>query len=203
MGLYQRVVVPRIVDWACSLPFMSAWRARVCAGLTGEVLEVGFGGGLNVAHYPAQVTRVHAVEPSDASFARARSRLASVTTPVERAGLDGHHLALADHSCDAALITFTLCTVSDPLRVLAEVRRVLRPGAQLHFLEHGLAPDARVARWQRRLDPLERVLADGCHLTRDAVSLVRAAGFEILAVEQGFAHGPKPWSYFSVGVARA
>lgn len=202
MGLYRRVVVPRIVDWACSLPLMSPWRDKVCAGLSGEVLEVGFGGGLNVAHYPSRVTRVHAVEPSDVSFARAQRRMVNATTPVVRAGLDGHRLELPDGSCDAALITFTLCTVSDPLRVLAEVRRVLRPGGQLHFLEHGIAPDAHTARWQRRLDPLEQLLADGCHLTRDAVALVRAAGFEILAVEQGFAHGPKPWSYFSVGVAR-
>ncbi len=202
MGLYQRVVVPRLVDWACSLPLMSVWRERVCAGLLGEVLEVGFGSGLNLAHYPAAVTRVDAVEPSEASFARAQRRVTHATPPVVRVGLDGHHLELADESCDAALITFTLCTVSDPLRVLAEVRRVLRPEGQLHFLEHGLAPDARTARWQRRLDPLERVIADGCHLTRDAVSLVRAAGFEILGVEQGYAKGPKPWSYFSVGVAR-
>lgn len=201
MGLYQRVVVPRVVDWACSLPLMDPWRERACAGLYGEILEVGFGSGLNVAHYPPAVTRVHAVEPSDVSFARAQRRMSN-TPLVERAGLDGHRLALADESCDAALITFTLCTVTDPPRVLAEVRRVLKPDAQLHFLEHGLAPDARTARWQRRLDPLERVLADGCHLTRDAPALVRAAGFEILALEQGFAHGPKPWSYFSAGVAR-
>ena len=202
MGLYRREVVPRIVDWACSLPLMSPWREKACAGLSGEVLEIGFGSGLNVAHYPPSVTRVDAVEPSDVSFRRAQRRLEFAATPVVRVGLDGHRLELADESCDAALITFTLCTVTDPLRVLAEVRRVLRPNAQLHFLEHGLAPDARTARWQRRLDPLEQVLADGCHLTRNATALVRDAGFEILAVEQGFAHGTKPWSYFSVGVAR-
>ena len=202
MGLYQRVVVPRVVNWACSLPLMNRWRATVCAGLTGDVVEIGFGTGLNVPHYPPAVTRVFAVEPSDASYALAAGRLRASRVRIERVGLDGHSLALADATCDAALITFTLCTVDDPARVLAEVRRVLRPGASLHFLEHGVAPTPRVARWQRWLDPIEQVVADGCHLTRDAPALVRAAGFEIVELEQGFAKGPKPWSYFSVGRAR-
>jgi ubiquinone/menaquinone biosynthesis C-methylase UbiE len=202
VNLYRRVVVPRLVNWACSLPMMSRWRVAVCAGLTGDVVEIGFGTGLNVPHYPAAVTRVFAVEPSNESFALAARRLAASNVPVERVGLDGHSLALDDQSCDAALVTFTLCTVEDPALVLAELRRVLRPGASLHFLEHGVAPSARVARWQRRLDPIERVVADGCHLTRDAPALVRAAGFEIVELEQRYATGPKPWSYFSVGRAR-
>ena len=202
MGLYQREVVPRVVNWACSLPLMHPWREKVCAGLSGDVVEIGFGTGLNVPHYPIAVTRVFAVEPSDVSFDLAASRINASRVSIERVGLDGHSLALADGSCDAALVTFTLCTVEDPARVLAEVRRVLRPGASLHFLEHGVAPSARVARWQRWLDPIEQVVADGCHLTRDTPALVRAAGFEIVELEQGFATGPKPWSYFSVGRAR-
>ena len=202
MGLYQRVVVPRLVNWACSLPLMNRWRVAVCTGLSGDVVEIGFGTGLNVPHYPVAVTRVFAVEPSNESFALGAGRLGASSVPVERVGLDGHSLALADGSCDAALVTFTLCTVEDPALVLAEVRRVLRPDSSLHFLEHGLAPQARVARWQRRLDPIERVIADGCHLTRDAPALVRAAGFDIVELEQRFAAGPKPWSYFSVGRAR-
>ncbi|HSN03030.1 MAG TPA: class I SAM-dependent methyltransferase [Acidimicrobiales bacterium] len=202
MGLYQRVLVPRLVNWACSLPLMNRWRAMVCAGLVGDVLEVGFGTGLNVPHYPTTVTRVFAVEPSDESFALAAGRIGASSVRIERVGLDGHALALADESCDAALITFTLCTVTDPAQVLDEVRRVLRPGASLHFLEHGIAPIARVARWQRWLDPIEKVVADGCHLTRDAPALVRAAGFDLVELEQGFASGPRPWSYFSVGRAR-
>ena len=202
MGLYQRLVVPRLVNWACSLPLMHRWRDIACAGLYGDVVEIGFGTGLNIPHYPEAVTRVFAVEPSDASFALAAGRIAAARVPIERVGLDGHALALPDGSCDAALVTFTLCTVEDPAQVLAEVRRVLRPGATLHFLEHGVAPVARVARWQRWLDPIERVVADGCHLTRDAPALVRAARFEIDELEQSFAPGPRPWSYFSVGRAR-
>ncbi len=194
--------MPRLVNWACSLPLMNRWRAMVCAGLVGDVVEIGFGTGLNVPHYPTAVTRVFAVEPSDASFALAAGRIGASNVRIERVGLDGHALALADESCDAALITFTLCTVTDPAQVLDEVRRVLRPGASLHFLEHGIAPIARVARWQRWLDPIERVVADGCHLTRDAPALVRAAGFDLVELEQGFASGPRPWSYFSVGRAR-
>ena len=202
MGLYRRVVVPRVVNWACSLPQISPWRETVCAGLSGDVVEIGFGTGLNVPHYPSTVARVFAVEPSDTSFVLAAGRRAASRVPIERIGLDGHSLGLPDESCDGALVTFTLCTVEDPARVLAEVRRVLRPGASLHFLEHGVAPTPRVARWQRWLDPIEQVVADGCHLTRDAPALVRAAGFEIVELEQGFASGPKPWSYFSVGRAR-
>ena len=196
------MLVPRLVNWACSLPLMNRWRAMVCAGLVGDVVEIGFGTGLNVPHYPTAVTRVFAVEPSDASFALAAGRIGASNVRIERVGLDGHALALADESCDAALITFTLCTVTDPAQVLDEVRRVLRPGASLHFLEHGIAPIARVARWQRWLDPIERVVADGCHLTRDAPALVRAAGFDLVELEQGFASGPRPWSYFSVGRPR-
>ena len=202
MGLYQRVIVPRVVNWACALPPIHRWRERVCAGLSGDVVEIGFGTGLNVPDYPAAVTHVFAVEPSDVSYALAARRVGASRVRIERVGLDGHALALADESCDAALMTFTLCTVENPARVLAEVRRVLRPGASLHFLEHGVAPSARVARWQRWLDPIEQVVADGCHLTRDAPALVRAAGFEIVELEQGFASGPTPWSYFNVGRAR-
>jgi len=117
-------------------------------------------------------------------------------------GLDGQALELSDESCDSALATFTLCTVPDARRALDEVVRVLRPGGSLHFLEHGLSPDARVARWQRRLDPLQRALAAGCHLTRDPLALVADAGLELTWSEQRYASGPKAWSYFTVGVAR-
>jgi len=201
MGLYRDHVVPRLVDVACGTAGLARWRTRVCDGLAGRVVEIGFGAGRNVPFYPAEVTTVYAVEPSTASMKMAFKRNAASRVRIEHVGLDGGEIQLADGSCDAALMTFTLCTVSDPRQVLAEIRRVLVPGGQLHFLEHGIAPEPSIARWQVRLDPWERRLADGCHLTRDALELVTEAGFLIETVEQRYARGPKPWSYFTLGVA--
>ena len=202
MGLYQSRVVPRLVDWTCGTKGLAKWRTRACAGLSGTVLEVGFGSGHNVPYYPATVERVLAVDPATRSRALARQRVAQSPIPIEYVGLDGQALALDDDSCDAALVTFTLCTIPDPSRALAEIARVLRPGAELHFLEHGRAPDAKVARWQERIDPWERRLADGCHLTREPLNLITDAGFELVSSKERYARGPKPWSYFTIGVAR-
>jgi len=200
MGWYRERIVPHIVNWACATPGMERWRVQVCEGLHGDVVEIGFGSGLNVAHYPDAVQRVYAVEPSGRSLQIGAKRISDARVPVEHVGLDGQSLPLDDASCDCALVTFTLCTVPDPDLALRELRRVLKPGGTLHFLEHGIAPDPRTARWQRILDPLEQRVADGCHLTRDTPALITAAGFEVTWLEQRFARGPKPWSYFSVGV---
>lgn len=183
------------------MPGMEKWRGQVVEGLRGRVVEIGFGSGLNVAHYPAEIDVVLAVEPAAVARRLARKRIAATGVTVEHIGTDGQSLPVADASCDAALSTFTLCTVPDPTVALAEILRVLRPGGCLHFLEHGISPDAGVAAWQRRLEPLQRRLADGCHLTRDAASLVTGAGFHLERCEQAYAKGPKPWSYFTLGVA--
>ncbi len=201
MGLYREQILPRLVDRACGTAGLRPWRAEVTAGLTGRVVEIGFGSGLNVEHCPPEVAVVLAVEPAALSRRLAAKRIARAGVPVAHVGLDGQALPLDDDSCDAGLCTFTLCTVPDPATALAELRRVIRPGGALHFLEHGLAPDPAVARWQRRLDPWQRRLADGCHLTRDAPTLVAEAGFVIERAEQRYARGPKPWSWFTVGAA--
>jgi ubiquinone/menaquinone biosynthesis C-methylase UbiE len=201
MGLYRDHVVPRLVDVACGTSGLARWRQRATEGLFGEVVEIGFGAGRNVPFYPEAVRIVYAVEPSAASMKMAYKRNAASRVKIQHVGLDGGSIQLDDESCDGALMTFTLCTVSDPQMVLSEIRRVLRPGGQLHFLEHGLAPEASIAKWQHRLDPWERRLADGCHLTRDARSLVSDAGFSIRTIEQRYARGPKPWSYFTFAVA--
>lgn len=202
MGLYTEYVVPRIVNLACGSPQIDEWRATTCRTLTGTVVEIGFGSGLNVTHYPTTVTLVNAVEPSAVSMKLASRRIRDSTISIHQAGLDGQVLALPDASCDSALVTFTLCTIPDAPLALRELHRVLRPGGELHFLEHGLAPNRRVARWQHRLDPFERRVADGCHLTRDPLELVANAGFEIIWKVQRFAKGPKPWTYFTAGVAK-
>ncbi|HXX90531.1 MAG TPA: class I SAM-dependent methyltransferase [Acidimicrobiales bacterium] len=202
MGFYREQVLPHLVDRVCGAKGMRGFRQEVTAGLTGRVVEIGFGSGLNAEHYPPTVEVVLAVEPAAVARRIAAKRVAEAGVQVEHVGLDGQAIPLADASCDDALSTFTLCTVPDPAKVLAELRRVMRPGARLHFLEHGLSPDAGVALWQHRIDPWQRRLADGCHLTRDAATLVADAGFTLEQVEQRYAKGPKPWSWFTVGVAR-
>lgn len=180
---------------------MQPLRQRVCAGLAGDVIELGFGSGHNIPFYPRAVTSVAAVEPSDLGWRLASARLAEASVPVVRAGLDGQSLHFADDSFDAALSTWTLCTIPDVGRALSEVRRVLRPGHKLHFLEHGLAPDEPVRRWQRRLDPLQQRIAGGCHFTRPIVDLLTGAGFTITELDVFYEPGPKFASADSLGVA--
>ncbi|MDE3007880.1 MAG: class I SAM-dependent methyltransferase [Acidobacteriota bacterium] len=197
MGLYQRQIAPRLINRVCASSAFDRDRSLICAGLTGTVVEVGFGAGNNLRFYPPTVTKVYAVEPSEVSRREAAKRFATSSTPVELVGLDGQSLQLADDSCDAALMTFTLCTIEDPLAALRELHRVVRPGGRLHVLEHGRSPDAKVAAWQRRLEPLEIALADGCHLTRDPVALLTDAGFVTVTLDQHYAKGPKPWAYLT------
>src|SRR5665213_2632383 len=201
MGLYREHILPVLVDRACGTAGLKKWRSELSSGLSGRVLEIGFGSGLNIEHYPSTVEKVLAVEPSAKGFRIAQRRIDNSSVPVELVGLDGQSISLPDDSCDDALCTFALCTIPDTDAALAEVLRVLRPGGRFHFLEHGLAPDAGVAVWQRRLEPLQRRVADGCHLTRDPVALVRGAGFTLDDIDQHYGVGPKPWSWFTRGVA--
>jgi SAM-dependent methyltransferase len=205
MGVWSDRVVPRLTDRALATPAMDDLRAAVCTGLHGRVLELGFGSGLNLRHLPAAVTWLDAVEPADVAWQLSARRRAGSRVPVHRSGLDGQRLAANDESYDAVLMTFALCTIPDPAAALGEVRRVLRPGGTLHFLEHGLAPDPGVATWQRRLDPAQQRLFAGCHLTRDVPALLADAGLEVTDLDQRYLPGPRigrPWNYGSRGVAR-
>ena len=179
MGAYNERVLPRLLNASCSSKKLDPLRRRVCHGLTGEVVEIGFGSGLNVPFYPAAITGVAAVEPSEVSWQLAGERLRATAIPVRRSGLDGQSLPFADDSFDRALSTWTLCTIPDVAGALRELRRVLKPGGTLNFLEHGLAPDERVRRWQRRLDPVQQRITGGCRLTRPIVELLTTAGFVI------------------------
>ncbi len=202
MGVYGEQILPRIVDVACSMKAAAPQRRRVCEGLAGDVVEIGFGSGLNVPFYPAVVTRVAAVEPADVGWKLAGKRLGATTIPVQRAGLDGQSLPFPDDSFDAALSTWTMCTIPDVEAALRELRRVLKPGGRLHFVEHGLAADAGVRRWQHRLDPVQQRLFGGCHLTRPVAELIRGAGFEVTELDVYYEKGtPKFVGANSRGVA--
>lgn len=202
MGIYGERVLPHIINKACGLKTVAPFRERVCAGLVGEVVEIGFGTGHNVPYYPDSVSSVAAVEPSDVSWRLAGERLGRSRVPVQRSGLDGQVLPFPDDSFDSGLVTFSLCTIPDPGLALAELRRVLRPGGTVHFLEHGLDADPAVQKWQRRLDPLEVRLLGGCHFTRDVLAMFYAAGFDIKDAEHFYEPGaPKFAGSNTIGVA--
>ena len=202
MGIYGEHILPRIIDVACGLKNVEPLRRRVCEGLEGEVVEIGFGSGLNVPFYPEAVTRVAAIEPADTGWKLASKRLNATNVPVERSGLDGQSLPFADDSFDGALSTWTMCTIPDVEAALAELRRVLKPGGTLHFVEHGLAPDEPVRRWQHRLEPMQKRLFGGCHLTRQVAPLLTGAGFTITELDQFYEEGaPKVMGADSLGTA--
>jgi ubiquinone/menaquinone biosynthesis C-methylase UbiE len=202
MGIYSDKVLPHIVNKACGMKSNIVLRQRVCEGLHGQVVEIGFGSGHNVPYYPPAVSGVAAIEPADVGWKLARTRLAAATVPVERKGLDGESLPLPDDSCDSALSTWTLCTIPDVAAALQEVRRVLKPGGTLHFVEHGLAPDEKVQVWQHRLDPVQKRLFGGCHLSRPIAELLTDAGFTITESEAFYEKGaPKFLAAETIGVA--
>ena len=203
MGFYGERILPRLADRALRTPEIDARRRLVCAGLQGRVLEIGFGSGLNARFYPRDVAAVLAVEPSDLAWQLAQPRIRDASVRVSRAGLDGQRLDLDPDSVDTALSTYTLCTIPDADAALREVRRVLRPGGVLHFLEHGQSPDERVRRWQGRLNSVQSRLAGGCHLDRPIGTLISDAGFEITSMDLGYGSGPRWFSYLYRGRARA
>jgi ubiquinone/menaquinone biosynthesis C-methylase UbiE len=201
VSYYEDQVVPRLIDVMLGTKAVGKLRQQVAASLSGEVLEVGFGSGLNVPYYPPGVTRVQAVDPAMVGRKLAAKRIAASRVPIDFVGLDGEHLPVASGSIDHVLITWTMCTIPNIETALAEMRRVLRPGGQLHFIEHGLAPDANVVKWQHRLNPIENRLAGGCNLNRPIDTLIENAGFSFDELETFYGKGPKSFSYFYEGVA--
>ena len=188
MGWYSEHLLPKLLNRAMDTQEIRRIRARVTAGLVGEVIELGFGTGHNLAYFPATVTRLLAVEPSVSSIALATGRISAAAIPVDVIGPDAQRLSLPDSSVDFALCIWSLCTIADPVAAVREVRRVLRPGGQLHFVEHGLAPDERVRRWQGRLNPMQRRFMGGCHLDRDIPELLRLGGMTITHLERYYGH---------------
>jgi ubiquinone/menaquinone biosynthesis C-methylase UbiE len=201
MAFYGDQVLPRVMHLVMSRRELTPIRARVAASLQGDVLEVGFGSGLNVPHYPAAVTRVRAVDPATVGRRLAAKRVATSGAPVEYVDLDGQSLSLESDSVDHVLTTWTLCSIPDAGRAVNEIRRVLRPGGTFHFVEHGRSPDRRVAAWQDRLTPFQRRLAGGCHLNRSIDQLVLNSGLELVRLDNYYAEGPRPFGYMFEGIA--
>ena len=199
--MYGNQILPRAIDLTLRGAEFARLRARVVAGLTGQVLEIGFGSGLNIPYYPPRLKRVQAVDPAAVGRRLAAKRAAACPVPIDYIGADAQALPVGDASVDSALSTWTLCTIPDASRALAEICRVLRPGGALHFVEHGLAPDAKVARLQQRLTPFQHRAFGGCHLNRRIDQLVAAAGLELTRMDTYYMKGPRALGYTFEGVA--
>jgi SAM-dependent methyltransferase len=204
-GIWESQAVPRLTNVFLSSREVDRHRIDAVRGLAGTVLEIGFGSGRNVPFYPTEIEQVLAVEPSSVGRKLGAKRVAASTSPIRQVGLDGQALPLEDASVDAALCTFTLCTIPDATAALAEVRRTLRPGGRLHLLEHGLAPDPAVAARQHRLNGMQQRIFAGCNLDRPIDLLIDAAGFDVAELDTEWMKGPaflKPWNNLYIGAAR-
>ncbi len=203
MGIYANHVEPALVDFACGQRVIRRERAKIVPVASGRVLEVGFGSGRNAPFYDVEkIEHLFALEPSAAMRKRAEPRMKRLPFPVEYLDLPGEEIPLEARSVDTVLVTYALCTIPDVKTALIGMRRVLKPGGRLIFLEHGRAPDPDVERWQNRLNGIWGKLAGGCHLNRDPASLIREAGFEIDRVQAHYARGaPKFAGYMTSGVA--
>nr|WP_298140588.1 class I SAM-dependent methyltransferase [uncultured Pseudomonas sp.] len=202
MNLYERHVLPHLIDFACGMGEVMKVRATIVPRAAGRVLEIGIGSGLNLALYDAaKVTAIVGVDPSADMQKLARARAARIDIPVEMIALELGQIQAPEASFDNIVCTFTLCTIADTAAALKEMRRVLKPGGRLWFCEHGRAPDASVLRWQERLTPLWKPLAGGCHLDRDIPALIGAGGFTLGELNAGYIPGPRAMTYIYRGWA--
>jgi ubiquinone/menaquinone biosynthesis C-methylase UbiE len=202
VGVYGDQVLPRVTDLLLGTKEFGKIRRDACQGLRGDVIEVGFGSGLNLTHLPDAVSGVWAVEPSGTATKLAAKRIVASPVPVQVVGIDGAHLEMDENRFDAALSTMTLCTIPDVTAALHELRRVLKPGGTFHFAEHGRSPTDKIAHTQARFNPWQMRFAGGCHLNRDIAALIADAGFEIEELRNFYLKGPKAWGYMYLGHAR-
>jgi SAM-dependent methyltransferase len=200
MNPYNRYVLPWVVEKGCGIAPVSEKRRRLIPRASGRVLEVGVGTGHNLPFYSAAgVTEVIALDPAEQMQPRARERAEQSGVVVRMLGMSAERIPLEDDSVDTVVTTFTLCSIPDPATAVSEMRRVLRPGGRLLFAEHGRAPTEGVRRWQRRLEPIQKRLAGGCHLGRDMPALL-GAEFELIELDEGYLPGPKAANYLYTGV---
>lgn len=203
MGLYDRLILPRLLDLAMRSRVLDRYRQQAIATARGLVLEIGVGSGLNLALYGPAVDRVCAIDPSPELLRLAGQRIEDARVPVSLVRASGEQLPFADAIFDTVVMTWTLCSIADPAAALLETRRILKPDGCLIFVEHGLSPEPGVARWQHGLTPCWRRIGGGCHLDRKMDDLIRAAGFRLDTIETGYMAGPKPWTFLYRGRATA
>lgn len=202
MSLYSRHVFPHVLDWLMSQPAFTAARSELLAEVSGDVLEIGFGTGLNLSHYSSEVKSLTTVDVNPGVHRLAEQRLRKSPLPVRFALVSGENLPMPAESYDAVVSTWTLCSIPDVQSALAEIRRVLKPSGRFYFVEHGLSPDPAIAKWQRRLTPLQKIIADGCHLDRDHLALLADAGLQVLEKRQFQAPGlPAVGAFMTLGIA--
>jgi ubiquinone/menaquinone biosynthesis C-methylase UbiE len=202
MGLYGEQILPRVINVVMNTKQTRAIRERVCTGLAGDVVEIGFGTGHNLPYLPPTVRSLRAVEPAGVGVRLAQERIDAAGVPVQVIGLDGQDVPLADASADAVLCTWSLCTIPDPVAAVREMRRVLRPGGALHFVEHGRAPDEAVRRWQDRLNGIQQRTAGGCNLNRDIPAILQSGGMRVTELDTYYGKGePKAYGYLYEGRA--
>lgn len=204
MSFYRNRVYPHIVTMLGNPKPVQIIRQRLVPLAQGKVLEIGVGPGVNFVHYdPARVSKVYALEPNPGMIPRAEKQGRRTALDIEFLDLPGERIPLADASVDTVVSTFTLCTIPGVVEAIRGIGRVVKPGGQFIFFEHGLSPDARVRRWQERTEPLFKWAFEGCHVTRDIPSLIKAGGFTIEQMDAAYlAPFPKSGSYFFWGVAR-
>lgn len=195
-GWYDRHVLPYLIDFACSMKVIRSQREKVVPRAQGLVLEVGLGTGLNAPHYDkSRVARVIGLDPATQMRRLASKRSARAGLPVEIISVSAERIPLDDRSIDTVLMTYSLCSIADPVAALREMLRVLRPKGKLIFCEHGRAPDASVRRWQNRLTPYWKMVTGGCHLNRDVPALLNQAGFRRTDIQSRYLPGPRPFTF--------
>lgn len=202
MGFYSQLIFPRLCDLLLNRPFVAKLRRALLAHANGDVLEIGFGTGLNLPHYPERVRKISTIDPNLGMHRLAQRRIKMTGIEVDQRVLSSERLPFEEGTFDCVVSTFTLCSIEDVGQALAEVYRVLKPGGRFLFLEHGLSPEPKVQKWQRRLNWLEQRLGDGCRLDRDIKELIAAQPFAGVEVEEFYLEStPKTHGYLYRGIA--
>lgn len=203
MGFYAKHILPGCLDKACGMKPITKQREKVVPHAEGVVLEIGIGSGQNLPFYNAEkVTKIIGVDPDEHIWKRSAARRKACPIPVERIGLSGEDIPLEKNLVDSVVVTYSLCTIPDPVKALGEMKRILKPGGRIYFTEHGMAPDANVKRWQGRIDPVWKKIAGGCHTGRDIPAYFERAGLKIDDLQQMYIPGPKVLGYNYWGTAQ-
>ena len=201
MGFYSRVILPYLLDFSLSDPISTKYRKQVLSEVSGEVLEIGFGTGLNLPHYPENIEKITTIDPNPGMNRLAQKRIESSTITVDNRLLNSENLPFPENSFDSIVSTWTLCSIAKIDKAISELYRVLKPHGKFYFIEHGLSNDPKIQVWQNRLNPIQKKIGDGCHLNRNIKKIVEKQ-FKILTIEQFYAREPPKFlGYHYKGIA--